>query len=84
MIKFWPPRPEVEGFSIEKLTQKEGDKMAKTKAIDANGSVQVSTHLEEEKISSGKKKNEVDCFRELSLLDKHWANRHYDEYRTAA
>ena len=76
MNKFWPPRGDVNGFSIEKLAKESRKKMSKSdrSLLNQDDSIKVS-----HKVS-----NNVLIPIHLNHSNSHWANRHFEEYRQSA
>tara|TARA_Y100001968_G_scaffold261844_1_gene249834 strand:- start:1849 stop:2061 length:213 start_codon:yes stop_codon:yes gene_type:complete len=68
--KFWPHRPSVRGFSIEKLAEKYRDKVYKPATDDLEES-----NIEKELINNNKLS---------SITYIHWANRDFNEYQEVA
>tara|TARA_Y100001968_G_C19308902_1_gene693081 strand:- start:588 stop:839 length:252 start_codon:yes stop_codon:yes gene_type:complete len=74
--KFWPPRGEAEGFSIEKLAKRSRQKLMKADSslFKAEDSIKTNDNVIENT--------------RLTLLrnqvSSHWANRYFEEYRDSA
>ena len=81
MNKFWPNRPEPEGFSIEKLAKLSRENLAKLKYDEVSKPSQSDLLQVVDSTSIGSERtNNLEFLRDCS----HWANRSFDEYREAS
>ena len=82
MNKFWPARSKPEGFSENKSSQ-----LLENKLIDSKKSSLIKSdkkHLKNQSSDLIQIKMETQSLDSKSKRIEHWANRQYDEYRSAA
>ena len=84
MNNFWPRRAEPEGFSIERLAKNARQRIAQAsdesfqKALERPKRISIASNSIENEIGVNR------SFHCKSQFNSHWANRNFDEYRTAA
>tara|TARA_Y100001968_G_C19307004_1_gene692148 strand:+ start:205 stop:453 length:249 start_codon:yes stop_codon:yes gene_type:complete len=82
MNKFWPARSKPKGFSAKKSSKLLENKLIDLPKSSVNSSVK--KHLEIQSLDLTHINLETKSLASQSKKIEHWANRQYDEYRSAA
>ena len=77
---FWPYRPNVKGFSIEKLARKYREKVS---SVSSNKNLSEVVDDDRDLNYFNKERNDIN-FTPISIKSGHWANRDFSEYRDVA
>ena len=81
MNKFWPNRPQPEGFSIEKLAKLSREKISKARR---GLPLPPNTNNNFDLRAINKSASITENSSQLTRRSLHWANRDFDEYHQAA